>query len=124
MNELSKGVVPCAVDLKIDTAGVTSVKCGGPVGDWVVDFEARLGGQAVVGGATATFTLAAGTFSGPYEFNGSAQTGIGIGTFGETGSVTYAASPDGKSGTLAFSERGSYPVEVGTFCVNGVPTGA
>ena len=123
MNELRKGVVPCAVDLKIDNSGVTSVKCGGPVGAWVVDFEARLGGEAVVGSATATFTLAAGTLSGPYEFNGSAQTGIGIGTFGETGTVTYTASADGASGTLAFSERGSYPVTIGTFCANGVPTG-
>ena len=114
-----------AADLKIASSGVSAVKCGGPEGDWTVLFEARLGGSggAVVGSATATFTLAAGSLSGPYAFSGSAETGVGIGAFGETGTASYAASADGTSGTLTFSQRGSYPVTVGTYCTNGTPTG-
>ena len=114
-----------AADLKIDSSGVTTVKCGGPEGNWVVLFEARLGGSggAVVGSATATFTLADGSLTGPYAFSGSAETGVGLGSFGETGTASYAAAADGTSGTLTFSERGSYPVTIGTYCTNGVATG-
>ena len=110
-------------DLKIASSGVTAVKCGGPEGAWSVRFEARFAGGAVAGSATATFTLPEGTLSGPYGLSGSAETGPGTGSFGESGTASYAASADGKSGTLTFSHRGSYPVTVGTYCANGTPTG-
>jgi len=93
-------------------AHIKATKCGGPVGPWVITY----GLTPAQADGTITFTLPK-SLTARYKAQGLVAGGRVKSS--SSGTAGYKASPDGKSGTLTFSNGGSVPVAVGSFCKNG-----
>jgi hypothetical protein len=102
-------------DIGVPPAHISTVKCDGPAGAWTVAYTQPAANSV----GKITFTLDESTLSGTWSASGTANGRASS----NNGTVTYAASPDGKSGTLTFSLLGPAPVTVGSFCKNGSPAG-
>ena len=98
---------------------VTGVKCGGPIGGWTLTETISVG--PVTGNETFTFAIEEVGRPAAVQATGDARAPGGATDTSASGTATYTESADGTSGTLSVF-GGSVPVQVGTFCTNGVPT--
>lgn len=126
INDLTNAIPSCANDLKIDAVleglwHLTAIKCDGPVGKWEID-GVVVGGGGVSGEEDIVVTLAGASLSGPWASNGVVRAPGGSRPFNESGTATYTAASDKKSGRLDFSP-GSVPVTAGKFCKGAAPAG-
>lgn len=124
IKDLTKAIPSCANDLKIDANleglwHLTAIKCDGPAGKWEID-GVVIGGNGLSGEEDITVTLAGASLAGPWASTGIVRTPGGARAFNESGTATYTAASEKKSGRLDFSP-GSVPVTAGKFCKEAAP---
>jgi len=126
MNEIRKGVPPCAKDLKVYAVleglwQLSGIKCGGAAGKWEID-GVLVGAPGGSGSEHITMTISGKSLSGPWSSTGSLTAAGKTIQINESGTATLTLSDDRTSGTLDFAP-GSVPVTGGDFCKEVGPAG-